>query len=155
MERASLVEHCLRDDPAAVYRTMDFATRDHYRHVVEAIARQHRLTELAVAETAVELCRGHGMASPTATPLSQHVGFYLIDRGRRALEQRLGIRPRLRERLRRDFDRAPLPIYLGLLALLTFAFAQPLVLAASHDALALWALVAIAILSAKIGRAHV
>ena len=123
---------------------MDFATRDRYRHVVEALARHHRLTELEVASAAVALCHPD---PPTDTTRSvpQHVGLYLIDRGRRQLEQRLGVRPRPVERLRRGFDRAPLPIYLGLLALLTFAFARPLVLAASHDALPLWTLIAITI----------
>ncbi|HZY33798.1 MAG TPA: glucoamylase family protein, partial [Rhodanobacter sp.] len=57
----------------------------------------------------------------------------------------LGIRPPLRETLRRGFDRAPLPIYLGLLALLTFAFAQPLVAVAAHDRWPTWALLALAI----------
>ncbi len=145
VEHASVVEHCLRGDPAGVYATMDFATRDHYRHVVEAIARRHRLTELQVAAAAIDLCQADKAAGTAATTLPQHVGFYLIDRGRHALEQRLGIRPHLAERLRRDFDRAPLLLYLGLLALLTFAFAQPLVLAATHDALPPWALVAITI----------
>ncbi|MEY2158165.1 hypothetical protein AB7867_00155 [Rhodanobacter sp. FW510-T8] len=144
VERCSLVEHCLREDPAGVYAAMDFATRDRYRHMVEAIARKHRLTELAVAEATVALCRDEVRADDTA-PLPAHVGYYLIDRGRYRLEQRLGVRPRLRERLRRGFDRAPLPIYLGLLALLTFAFAQPLVAAAAHARLPAWALVAIAL----------
>ncbi len=143
VERCSLVERCLREDPAGVYAAMDFATRDRYRHVVEAIARKHRLIELEVAEAATALCRDELRAD--TTPLSAHVGYYLIDRGRPRLEQRLGIRPRLRERLRRGFDRAPLPIYLGLLALLTFAFARPLVAAAAHGQLPTWALVAIAL----------
>ncbi len=144
VEQSSLVEQCLREDPAGVYAAMDFTTRDRYRHVVEGLARHHRLTELEVAETTVALCQA---AAPTDTTssLPQHVGLYLIDRGRRQLEQRLGVRPRLAETLRRGLDRAPLPIYLGLLALLTFAFAQPLVAAAIHNRLPTWALVAIAI----------
>jgi cyclic beta-1,2-glucan synthetase len=144
VEHASVVEQLLRGDPAGVYVAMDFATRDRYRHVVEKLARQHRLSEIRVAEVTLELC--HGAAVPDGGPsLPQHVGFYLIDRGRRLLEQQLHIRPRLAERLRRGFDRAPLPIYLGLLIVLTFAFAQPLVAAAAHDGLPLWVLIAIAI----------
>src|SRR5690606_37962681 len=37
VETLSVVEHTLRSDPADVYNDMDFATRDHYRHVVEMI----------------------------------------------------------------------------------------------------------------------
>jgi len=53
VEHASLIEQSLRQDPAGVYAAMDFATRDRYRHVVERLARQHRLDEVHVAETAI------------------------------------------------------------------------------------------------------
>ncbi|MGH8157688.1 MAG: GH36-type glycosyl hydrolase domain-containing protein [Rhodanobacter sp.] len=144
VEHNSVVEQCLREDPAGVYAAMDFATRDRYRHVVEAIARKHRLSEPQVAEATLELCQA-AMTNTVTPALSQHVGYYLIDQGRRTLEQHLGVRPTLPETLRRGFDKAPLPIYLGLLALLTFAFAQPLVAAAAHNRLPLWALFAIAV----------
>ncbi|MFC5581561.1 GH36-type glycosyl hydrolase domain-containing protein [Rhodanobacter terrae] len=144
VERSSLVEQCLRGDPAGVYTAMDFTTRDRYRHVVEGLARHHQLTELEVAEATVALCQAAPPTDTTSSP-PQHVGLYLIDRGRRQLEHRLGVRPRLAETLRRGLDRAPLPIYLGLLVLLTFAFAQPLVAAVIHNRLPPWAVVAIAI----------
>ncbi len=146
VERASLVEQQLREDPAGVYAAMDFATRDRYRHVVEQVARQHRLDEIRVAEAAVELSRAAAPGEP-APALQRHVGFYLIDRGRLQLEQHLGIRARLGARARRRFDRAPMPIYLGLLIALTVAFAEPLVLAASDRGLAPWALLAITVMA--------
>jgi len=144
VEHCSVVEHCLCEDPTGVYAAMDFATRDRYRHVVEAMARRHRLTELQVAEAAIALSQA---AAPTdnGVALPQHVGYYLIDRGRPRLERQLGVRPPLRMALRRGFDRAPLPIYLGLLALLTFAFAQPLVGVAAQQRWPPWALVALAV----------
>jgi cyclic beta-1,2-glucan synthetase len=147
VERTSMVEKYLCEDPAGVYPSMDFATRDRYRHVVEAVARKHRLTEPQVAVAAVALCREHAR-SPNSEALRQHVGFYLIDHGRRALEQRLGVRPPLATTLRRGFDKAPLPIYLSLLALLTFAFAEPLTMEAMEDRLPLWWLLSIAMASA-------
>ncbi len=39
-EETSLVHVVLRDDPAGIYAAMDFATRDHYRHVIEELARR-------------------------------------------------------------------------------------------------------------------
>ncbi|MGP1664914.1 MAG: cyclic beta 1-2 glucan synthetase, partial [Rhodanobacter sp.] len=146
VEQASIVEQHLRLDPAAVYATMDFATRDRYRHVVESMARKHHLAESAVAAAAVEACRVEA-ALDSAPSLRQHVGFYLIDQGRRALEQRLGVRALPMDRLRRLFDRAPLPIHLGLLTLLTFLFARPLVLTAAHNQLPMWGLLATAVLA--------
>jgi cellobiose phosphorylase len=143
VEQASLVEHQLRRDPAQVYPAMDFATRDRYRHVVEMLARQYRLSEIGVAEAALELAQA--AAGTHADALPQHVGFYLIDQGRPQLEHKLGIQPRLSTRLRRSFDRAPVTIYLGLLVLFTFAFAEPLVRAAADNQLPLWVLLAVAV----------
>ncbi|WEN15442.1 glucoamylase family protein [Rhodanobacter sp. AS-Z3] len=140
-EQSSLVEHSLRNDPAGIYAAMDFATRDRYRHVVESIARQHKLTEQAVADAAIAL----STAATEPASLARHVGYFLIDHGRRELEQHLRIRPRARVRIRRAFDRAPLPIYLGVLVLLTLGFAEPLIAAAAQDRLPLWTLIAIAI----------
>ncbi|HEY0199640.1 MAG TPA: glucoamylase family protein [Rhodanobacter sp.] len=144
VEHTSLVEQRLREDPADVYASMDFATRDRYRHVIEAMARTHGLSESQVADATVGLCEE---AAPTdyPSPLHRHVGFYLIDEGRAALERRLGVRPTRAETLRRGFDRAPLPIYLGLLALLTFLFSEPLIVASTHAPLPLWALLTIAV----------
>ena len=42
VEAMSVVEHKLREDPGGLYGRMDFATRDRYRHVVEAIAKAAR-----------------------------------------------------------------------------------------------------------------
>jgi cyclic beta-1,2-glucan synthetase len=146
VERASLIEQQFREDPAGVYAAMDFATRDRYRHVVEQLARQHRLDEIQVAQATVELCRT-AIRTEAAPSLPRHVGFYLIDRGRPELEQHLGIRPRWGERLRRRFDRAPVTIYLGLLFVLTIAFAEPLVMAAVAGGLATWASILIAVMA--------
>ena len=90
VEGLSPVEHTLRRDPAGVYATMDFATRDHYRHAVEHLARRCRpsgaAAETAVAEAAIGLCvpAADGSGIP-----SDHVGWWLIDGGRAELEQHL------------------------------------------------------------------
>ena len=53
VESMSVTEQALRRDPSGVYPAMDFATRDHYRHVAELIARRgryHALYELQFKE---------------------------------------------------------------------------------------------------------
>ena len=55
VEAKSTMERTLREDPAGVYSLMDFATRDHYRHVVETTARRSGRTEDEVARLAVDL----------------------------------------------------------------------------------------------------
>ena len=62
VEANSATEQILRDEPAGVYGRMDFATRDEYRHVVEATARRLHLDEEEVARTAVALAATHHAA---------------------------------------------------------------------------------------------
>ena len=71
VEEMSVVERRLAEDPADVYRAMDFATRDRYRHAVEEIAKGSALEEEAVAGAAVELAR-------RGTGRTAHAGDYLI-----------------------------------------------------------------------------
>ena len=84
VETMSVVERTLREDPRGTYAGMDFSTRDHYRHVVERIAKKGRLSEEQVAAGAIRLAQEsaarkddeHGKDDRTA-----HVGYYLIDKG--------------------------------------------------------------------------
>ena len=73
-----------------VYADMDFATRDRYRHVVEEIARRSPLAGARrraqgdpLARASADTAERRDVARGTA-----HVGYYLIDRGRPALELR-------------------------------------------------------------------
>ena len=88
VEGLSPVEKTLRRDPRGIYPTMDFATRDSYRHAVEGLARRCRpagaTAELAVAQTVIGLC----LPTPGGPP-TDHVGWWLVDGGRQELEQYL------------------------------------------------------------------
>jgi cyclic beta-1,2-glucan synthetase len=91
---------------------MDFATRDHYRHVVERLARP-----ADGANRGRE--RGHRLAWPAHTRhrparmRTRHVGYYLAGKGRRALEERLNLRPGVLASLRRAGRQASAASYLG------------------------------------------
>jgi len=112
VESLSLVESTLRTDPAGVYRTMDFATRDRYRHAVEALARRSRLTEAEVATGAIRLAdtcaQARGRADRTA-----HVGYFLIDQGEPTLARRAKVRWPWSTLLQRGIRRFPLSYYAG------------------------------------------
>ena len=112
VERLSIVEHVLRENPQDPYGAMDFATRDRYRHVVERLARHSPLTEEQVARRAMELAVDRRIRLGVADR-STHVGYFLIDQGISELEQTIGYRPSHLERLRRIGRRSPLPLYLG------------------------------------------
>jgi cyclic beta-1,2-glucan synthetase len=124
VESASLVEQVLREDPADVYRAMDFATRDRYRHSVERLARASKRPEEIVARAAINLSRDAVKATPVRG-VAHHVGFYLLRDGVALLERHLEARVSAIEVWRRILRLAPLPIYLTLAALITFAFAWP------------------------------
>ena len=114
VESLSATEAILRADPTAVYPAMDFATRDRYRHHIEKLARWARQPEPLVAAAAVRLA--HAAADD---PRAGHVGYYLIDAGRPALEAALGVQPPLRDRLGRGVHAHPTGVYLGLLGSVT------------------------------------
>ncbi|MEO7735063.1 MAG: cyclic beta 1-2 glucan synthetase, partial [Kofleriaceae bacterium] len=110
VEAMSVVEHTLRGD--AEYGTMDFATRDRYRHVVEAIARRTTMSEDDVARAAIRLTREH-------TGRTAHVGYFLIDNGRRTLERTVAMRRPLGQRFRRASAAVRFPVYGVALAAVT------------------------------------
>ena len=84
VEAHSRTESILRTDPHDTYTRMDFATRDMYRHAVESIARRCGVPEERVAGRAIALAAG---GRGVAGAVERHVGFYLIDSGRRQLLQ--------------------------------------------------------------------
>lgn len=126
-ESVSRVERTLSSlDPVDVYAGMDFETRDRYRKAVEELARQSGETEAQVALRAVELARQSRDARKdvAGTEASRgeaedHVGFYLLDEGRPALERRLGSVPPLSSRAARWLGRRGVGLYLTSLAILS------------------------------------
>ena len=110
VENHSLVEHTLREDPASVYARMDFATRDRCRHGVEEIAKRSRASEDDIAHKAIQLAQAAAAAAPDDR--AAHVGFYLIDRGRTALERSAKMRQSPRTMAARLGRRFPLFFYI-------------------------------------------
>ncbi len=113
-EKTSRVEAVLRKDPALVYARMDFDTCDSYRKSVERLAWSTGIPEEQVAELAVKLATDDLRAKR-----KRDVGYYLVGDGQRALEDRLGYRPRGIEWLRRELRSSPTLAYLSSLAVLT------------------------------------
>ena len=118
---------------------MDFATRDHYRHVVETTARRSGRTETEVAGLAIDLAR---QASTTAGPdaTARHVGYYLAGSGRAQLERAAGARYSVIESARRWCLRHPLTLYAGSVTALTLAPAAALVMSARNEGVDGWML---------------
>ena len=136
IESMSVVEGSLRGDPADVYNDQTFATRDHYRHAVETVAKRTELTERQVADLAVERAReagdqdGNGHAFHARR--RQHVGYWLLGGGRQRLEREASMRPTLAGRLTRIGRLAPLSWFVGGVAAVTLVLAAAILAWSGH-----------------------
>ncbi len=101
-----------------VYRLMDFATRDRYRHAVEFFAGNSQRSEGEIAQQAIALAADNAKGKGRADRAS-HVGFYLTDRGQHLLARRIQMRWPWRTVIARSIRRFPLTFYAGGIGLLT------------------------------------
>jgi len=113
-EMLSRVEQILRKDPNGVYAHMDFESRDYYRHEVEKLARAFRVTEIQVAEKAVSCAEKNAGQSP-----KDHVGFYLVGKGRKILLEQLGKSSKKTWRSALALFEKPKSLYIGLVLFIT------------------------------------
>jgi cellobiose phosphorylase len=107
VEAMSTVEGVLRSDPAGVYATMDFASRDRYRHVIESVAKYSGWHEDEVADAALQLA----MRADPADERASHIGYYLVDAGISQLEDAVELHVPIRRLLRNRHVRTIL--YIG------------------------------------------
>ncbi|WP_339799823.1 glucoamylase family protein [uncultured Marinobacter sp.] len=133
VESLSAVEQILREDPMDSggaregYAGQDFATRDRYRHVIEDLARCSQSSESEVALEAIAQAR-QVASTADCDDRRSHVGYYLVDKGRKSLEKTVCYRPSITYRLRQLRWHFRLPLYIGpilLLSLLVTAVAMP------------------------------
>ena len=128
-EQISRVEQILRTDPAQVYVRMDFDTRNSYRTVIEELAQHSVMSEEEIALTAIEIALGGPEDNTQDKPVGRkaHVGYYLRDAGRAALEQYIHYKPELTLWVRRALLAHPTFIYLGSITSLTALFVLGLI----------------------------
>jgi len=146
VERHSLVEAALREDPVGVYESMDFASRDRYRHAIEAMARRCPFGELDIAHAAIESA-AEALRADISDEVRGHVGYYLISDGRYEFERSLAYRPRGRERARRGWLSARGAAYWATIAAFTFGPALVLAAIVVQNGGALWSAVLLGALS--------
>ncbi|HKN64905.1 MAG TPA: glucoamylase family protein, partial [Gemmatimonadaceae bacterium] len=120
VERQSVIEAVLRQDPARFYARMTFATRDHYRHVVERIATRTGREQSVVAQIAVDLARS-GNGNGQREHDHSHVGYFLLGDGLADLERAVGYRPALGEAARRWVLRHPGLVFAGSVVIVMLA----------------------------------
>ncbi|MCD7915321.1 MAG: hypothetical protein LUG96_08760 [Tannerellaceae bacterium] len=117
VEELSLVEKTLRTDPVDIYKQMDFALRNHYRHAIERLARKSKRTEVEVAQQAISLSQT--IYNQQGTTRKAHVGYYLVAEGQKELKAAIGLKKNISSTFRGLLRNYPLTIYSGLIILLT------------------------------------
>lgn len=144
VEKMSSVENTLLTDPAGIYGGMSFATRDRYRHVVERIAKNSLLSENDIAKLAIDLAKREENENSYR---KRHVGYYLIDKGLKDLENEAQTHVSVMQSLQRRGMQFPLFLYLGSIIFLAVLFAWFLLSKIQYSGLQYWLLVAMSILA--------
>ncbi|MCA9009219.1 MAG: hypothetical protein KDB01_05700 [Planctomycetaceae bacterium] len=128
-ERTNRSERILRRDPVQMYEQMDFPSRNRYRDVIEELSKCSRATETEIAEHALRLAHivyAQEISSSFSTvkteseelnEVASHIGFWLVDDGRRQIEKLIHYRPTLKTRAHRWIIRHPYLTYFGGLTL--------------------------------------
>ncbi|MFB3922547.1 MAG: glucoamylase family protein [Terriglobia bacterium] len=123
-EKLSVVERTLHKDPLGTYPVMDSESRDLYRKAIEQLAARSEASEVEIAQAAVTLAQTAKIEWDSEARMKerrQHVGFYLVGRGRALLERQIGFRPALSTRIECAALAWPEIFYLVGIELLTFA----------------------------------
>ncbi len=124
IEDMSLTERVLQEDPAGVYARMDVESRNQYRSIVSELALHSARSEVEIARAAIalaNLAKTEWNSEPRRAERHRHVGYYLVDAGRAALEHQVGYNPPLIEQIGDAIRRKPDAFYLLGFELLTFA----------------------------------
>lgn len=146
VEAMSIVEQTLRKDIQGTYGKMDFYTRDHYRHVVEKIAKTSSSSEYEVAQIAINLAQ-ENLLKDVHDKRKEHVGYYLIGPGVKETEERSRVRLTTVQSLRKSIDNASSSLYIIIALIFTAVLGSGMIAKSYLDHLKPSWLIVIGILS--------
>jgi cyclic beta-1,2-glucan synthetase len=96
LEPLIVIDRVLAQDPAGAYSRMDFESRNLYRKRLSNIAEHSDCSESEVAKAVVTLAeeaRRRTYDEPRTALRESHVGYYLLDKGKPLLHERVRFRP--------------------------------------------------------------
>jgi len=120
----SKTESILREDPAKAYPCMDLDSRGSYHAAIQEFVRGSKADEFTIAQLAVDLAaqaRSQFRSIPVTRDRRGHVGYYLVDRGRQALQKRIEYRAKGFKQVTETFHDAPELLYFISLEVLIIA----------------------------------
>ncbi|MEO8085455.1 MAG: glucoamylase family protein [Bacteroidota bacterium] len=147
VETHSIVEKTLREDNEGIYGLMDFSTRDHYRHIVERIAKKSKISEHEVARLAIQLMHENTSVNKMDQRTS-HVGYYLVDKGIKQTKRRAQMQESAIQHFRQFLQRHAFQVYLSFILLITSGLTVTIFKIACTETENSWLLAWITLLSA-------
>ncbi len=153
VETLSSVEQVLRQDITGTYPLMDFATRDRYRHVVEFISKHCALSETEVAQKVLDLTQ-QPKSDDQKTDRQKHVGYYLVDKGLKKMEQAAGMRYSLLQKWNRLTHQMPVSLFLSSIVLLTIVFAAAMLYVVNQHGEYSWKILCVVCILCLLGSLH-
>ena len=90
-EKINGVEELLKKDPANIYNEMDYKTKEYYRNKIKKLSEKTKMSEIYIAKKVLEL------SEKAKQERRRHIGYYLIGRGERNLNNELGIKTKRKE----------------------------------------------------------
>ncbi len=124
-ENASYIEKILVQDPLNIYHEMDIETRNHYHAKIQELAARFKVSELYLAQKVLDLANQAIEATPKAKhndPVEKrtwHVGYYLLGKGLKTLEDSQEKKIEFIEKLRKFILNKPEAIYFTSIIILT------------------------------------
>jgi len=110
----SKTEAILRGDPVKAYHCMDLDSRGSYHAAIQEFVRGSKADEFTIAQLAVDLAaqaKTQFRSIPVTRDRRGHVGYYLVDRGRQALQKRIEYRAKGFRQVTETFHDAPELLY--------------------------------------------
>lgn len=124
-ERTNRCERVLRRDPSGHYERMDFASRNSYRTSIEQLAKHSKASEKEVSQCALRFAETQAANNNRAAEqakginfVKQHIGYWLVDEGRKDVEAAIEYKPGLLDSYRHTIKRNAHSTYFGGLTLI-------------------------------------
>jgi hypothetical protein len=131
LEPLIVIDSVLAQDPAGAYSGMDFESRNLYRKRVSNIAEHSDFSESEVSKAIVTLAeeaRRRTYPEPRTALRESHVGYYLLDKGKPLLYERVRFRPPVGQKIQELMRKHPDEFLLTGIHLLTLGIMSAAVL---------------------------
>lgn len=131
-ENLSIVHSILTEDPINQYIQMDFTSREYYRKSIIKLSKSLGQSEISIANMALQCARE--TKDNFDKPYKKHVGYYLVDKGKKQLIEKIKGKLSFREKIDNMGNNQKVVIYIEtILFFITFLVTCILSLSYNYD----------------------